>query len=211
MKQIGTALHIYLSDFDDTFPPSANRGVTSGDPIIWTEVMEPYVKNQSSFVAPGSNGTYASNWANRKNQSIGYTEATGYDPASTAVPGVSVAPGTEGFTSVVGFSAADETARIGLFAVTPNGTDKERGYVFNPYNGPNSPDGDFTKGLPLIADKNLCIGSALAPGALKPIFARYSATGKGEGTTPIIFADTHAKSYSANRLNAFGNVIFRFR
>lgn len=210
MKQVGTALHIYLSDYDDVFPASANRGAP-GDPIIWTEIMAPYVKSTDVFIAPGSNGKYASNWSTRKNQSIGYTEATGYDPASVAVEGVSVPVGTEGFKSVVSFSTADETARIGLFAITANGENKERGYVFNPYNGPASPDGDFKKGLPLIADTNICLTSPLAPGALKPIFARYGSTGKGDGTTPIVFADSHAKSYTARALNTFGTVIFRFR
>ena len=35
--------------------------------------------------------------------------------------------------------------------------------------------------------------------------------GTGNGVTPIIFADGHAKLLSANSLNTFGKVIWRFR
>jgi hypothetical protein len=53
--------------------------------------------------------------------------------------------------------------------------------------------------------------TALSPGQLKPVYALYGRTGKGDGTTPVIFADGHAKSYSAKALNTFGKVIWRFR
>ena len=141
----------------------------------------------------------------------GYSDATGVDPNSTAEPGAAP-PGTEGFRTAVSFSVAEEPASVGLFATTPGSVDgKERGYVFNPYNGPDSPDGEYKKGLPLIADVNLCFNSPLSPGALKPIFARYGADGEGKGQTPVIFADGHAKMYSADALNVHGKVIWRFR
>lgn len=225
MKQLGTAVFLYATDADDYFVPASNRNVPPGqDPTIWPPLVNTYAKNEEIFFAPGGSGQFAQSWnglpdgtRSRKRQDIGYSDATGVDPASTAVEGNAPA-GTEGFTGPVNFSAADESAKVGLFATTPAGTNKERGYVFNPYNGPNSPDGDYKKGLPLIGDVNLCTTiyrgndyTGLAPGALKPIYARYSATGKGDGTTPVIFADSHAKSYSANALSTFGNVIWRFR
>ncbi len=211
MKQLATGVVLYATDADDFFVPSANR-IPVGDPIIWAPLVNVYVKNTQIFVAPGSDGTFAADWNTRRNQNIGYTEATGYDPNSTAVPGGLVPAGNEGFSSVVNFSQAEESSRVGLFATTPNSVaGKERGYVFNPYNGPNSPDGIQTKGLPLISDVNICLTSPLAASALKPIHARYGSTGRGEGSSPIIFADGHAKSMTANAMNGFGNVIWRFR
>ena len=225
MRQLSAAVMMYAGDVDDYLPPASMRTINPSDtPTIWTQIIDPYVKNKDLFVAPGSDGTPALNWDTRRTQSVGYSDATGVDPNSTAVPG-NAGPGTEGFTSAVNFSAAEEAARVGIFAVTPNGpkgdlSSKARGYVFNPYNGKNSPDGDYYKGLPMASDKNLITDASdknypnspsLSPGALKPIFARYMADGNGNGTSPIVFADGHAKSYSANGINAFGAIIWRFR
>jgi prepilin-type N-terminal cleavage/methylation domain-containing protein len=236
MKQLGTALVMYAGDVDDNFVPASARSATAGvDPVVWTEGLYPYVKNTEIFVAPAAQDSkMATNWATRRNQSIGYSDATGVDPLSTAVPGAAL-PGTEGFTSSASFSQAEDSARTGLIVTTPNSTGgKERGYVFNPYNGATPTTGtaseNYMNGLPLISDVNLCttpgvvqLGTPCAaagakfncsgntPGALKPIFARYRADGKGNGSTPVIFADGHAKVYSANSLNTFGKVIWRFR
>lgn len=212
-KQLSAGVMLYAQDFDDHFVPASMRSVVPGQqPTIWPPLVLPYVGSRDVFVLPGTDGTFADSWTTRRNQNIGYSDATGYDPFSTAVPGVSVPPGTEGFPSVVSFAAADEPASIGLFAATPNSrSGKERGYVFNPYNGPDSPDGDFRKGLPLIADRNIVPDSPLAPGRLKPIYARFRATGRGDGTSPVIFADGHAKSHSANAMNDFGKIVWRFR
>jgi prepilin-type N-terminal cleavage/methylation domain-containing protein/prepilin-type processing-associated H-X9-DG protein len=225
MRQLAASVMMYAGDNDDYFVPASMRTANPADvPVIWTQGIEPYVKNRDLFVAEGSNGAYADAWATRRQQSVGYTDATGFDPLSLADPGAA-GPGTEGFTSAANFSNAEETARVGLFAVTPNGpkgdtTSKHRGYVFNPYNGLNDPGGDYSKGLPMISDKNLVTdpsdarypnSPSLTPGALKPIWARYQADGKGNGRTPIIFADGHVKSLSANQLNVFGTVVWRFR
>ena len=74
------------------------------------------------------------------------------------------------------------------------------------------------RGLPLIGDVNLCEEpykgidyTGLAPGQLKPIFARYHATKRGDGVSPIIFADGHCRALSANVMGSFGKVIWRFR
>ncbi|MEI7575588.1 MAG: prepilin-type N-terminal cleavage/methylation domain-containing protein [Armatimonadota bacterium] len=241
MKQLGTSLFIYAADSDDFLVPASLRDGTAANPIIWTQGLFPYVKNTEIFVAPDAQGsTFAIDWNGRRNQSIGYSDATGVDPLSTAVPGAA-APGTEGFTSAANFSAAEESARTGLIVTTPNSaitSDKERGYVFNPYNGAKptttDPAADYTNGLPLIADRNLvkeagivpqpvagCTSvptqpgyfncTTLAAGALKPVYARYSRTGRNDGSTPVVFADSHAKSFTAASLNSFGKVIWRFR
>jgi prepilin-type N-terminal cleavage/methylation domain-containing protein len=225
MRQLSAAVMMYANDVDDYLPPASMRTLdTSAVPIIWTQIIDPYVKNKDLFVAPGSDGTPSLNWDSRRTQSVGYSDATGVDPNSTAVPGNAPA-GTEGFVSAVNFAAAEEASRVGLFSVTPNGpkgdvSSKARGYVFNPYNGKNSPDGDYAKGLPMASDRNLITdptdknypnSPSLSPGALKPIFARYMADGNGNGSTPIVFADGHCKSFSANGINNFGAVIWRFR
>jgi prepilin-type N-terminal cleavage/methylation domain-containing protein len=217
MKQLSTAVMLYAGDADDFFVPASNR-TGAGDPVVWPPLVNVYAKNEQIFVAPDTDGKFAKDWTNRRNQSIGYSDATGVDPASLAVPGAA-GPGTEGFTAPANFSNMDEASRVGLFAVTPNSAGgKERGYVFNPYNGANDPAGDYYKGLPIIADVNVVVKpykgtdyTTLAPGQLKPIFARYGGDGTGNGTTPVIFGDGHAKAYSANRLNSFGEVIWRFR
>ena len=225
MKQLGLSIEIYKTDHDDYFPPASMRTVNVNDtPTIWTEIVQSYVKNKQIFVAVGSDAGYAENWGGRRVQSIGYSDATGFDPLSTAVPGAAP-PLTEGFNSSLNSSQLEENTRCGLFAVTPNGpagdtTSKHRGYVFNPYNGLNDPGGLYIKGLPMISDKNLVTDAtdkrypnspSLAPGALKPIWARYGVDGNGAGRSPIIFGDTHARVMSANSMNSFGNVVWRFR
>lgn len=225
MRQLGMAVAMYGSDTDDYLCPATMRDQAGiALPSIWTERLQPYVKNKQIFIANGSQAGYAEDWNTRRVQSIGYTDATGVDPNSTAVPG-NAPPGTEGFPGAANASAMDEVARTGLFAVTPNGpegdtTSKHRGYAFNPYNGLNSPDGVYSKGLPMVSDLNLVIDGtdprypnspSLSPGRLKPIYARYGANKKGDGRTPVIFGDTHVKVYSANALNSFGAVVWRFR
>lgn len=225
MRQLSLSVMMYAADYDDYFIPASMREVTgTQDPIIWPQGIQPYLKNEEMLVAVDSDGEAAKNWGTRRTQSVGYNDATGVDPNTTAVPGAAP-PGTEGFTSATNFSAAEESSRIGLFTVTPNGpkgdtTSKHRGYVFNPYNGLDSPDGDYYKGLPKISDRNLVTdpndanypnSPSLSPGALKPVYARYGADGNNAGMTPVIFADGHSKMYSARQLNDFGTVIWRFR
>ncbi len=213
MKQLGTAVYMYSADYDDYMVPSSIRLLGGSNPEIWPPKVEPYIKNREIFVALDSNGAFASDWTVRQNQSIGYTDAAGVDLTATQCQPDAALPGCEGFASAVSFSAADEPASVGLFATTPNGIGgKWRGYVFNPYNGPADPGGIYKNGLPLIADFDyVAANPALAPGAMKPIFARYGADGKGNGMTPVIFADSHAKMYSAKQLNGFGKIIWRFR
>lgn len=225
MRQLSMSAMMYAEAYDDFFVPASARTPNPSDtPVIWSQMLQPFIKNRDLFVAPGSNGVPADNWDTRRQQSVGYSDATGVDPNSVAQPG-NAPPGTEGFTSGVSFSQAEEAARIGLFAITPNApkgdnTTKHRGYVFNPYNGMNSPDGDYSKGLPMISDRDLVVETgdanyptspSLAAGFLKPIYARYFSNRSNDGSTPVVFADGHAKAYSARELNSFGKVIWRFR
>ncbi|MER3496439.1 MAG: hypothetical protein C4320_06415 [Armatimonadota bacterium] len=218
MRQLAAGVMMYAGDADDFFVPASNRSDPMRDPTIWPPLLNPYIKNEELFVAYGSDGKFASTWNERRNQSIGYSDATGVDPTSVAVAGAA-APGTEGYRTAAAFSQAEQTSRTALFAVTPNSVGgKERGYVFNPYNGANSPDGAYEKGLPIIADVNVITTpykgvdyTDRSPGLLKPIFARYGGDGRGNGQSPLIFADGHAKMYTANKMNSFGEIIWRFR
>ncbi|MBS1722115.1 MAG: prepilin-type N-terminal cleavage/methylation domain-containing protein [Armatimonadetes bacterium] len=225
MKQLCLSLEIYNTDSDDNLNPASMRTMNPNDtPTIWTERLQPYVKNENVFIATGSDAGYATDWGTRRVQSVGYSDATGFDPLNGATDGNAV-PGTEGFLTVVNATAIPEPTKVGLFAVTPNGpkgdtTSKHRGYVFNPYNGKNDPGGVYSKGLPKISDKNLVVDATdknypnspnLSPGELKPIWARYGPDGNGGGRCPVIFGDTHARVMSANGMNSFGNVIWRFR
>lgn len=226
MRQLATAVMIYAGDADDYFAPASNRPLGGGDPIIWTEITLPYVKNKDIYIAVDSRGEFAENWNGRRQGTVGYSDATGVDsdPAFAGTPGAAT-PGTEGFISAASFSVADDAAKTVLFATTPgapkgNNSTKHRGYVFNPYNGLNDPGGDYYKGLPMIADRDLVTETGdvnyptsptLAAGRLKPIFARYRAAKNNKGVTPLIFADGHCKVVSANQMNVFGTYIWRFR
>ena len=56
MKQIGTAMQIYLADYDDILPPAyylLNNTDESGGVAHWSGIMEPYVKSVPIFVSPG--------------------------------------------------------------------------------------------------------------------------------------------------------------
>ena len=65
--------------------------------------------------------------------------------------------------------------------------------------------------LVVEGDQRFPNSPTLSPGALKPVYAPYMADRRGNGTTPVVFADGHVRAYSANALNTFGTVIWRFR
>ena len=55
LKQIGTSFHMYVQDYDQTFP-LPHFGRTSESPLtvayLWVDVLSPYVKNTGVFVCP---------------------------------------------------------------------------------------------------------------------------------------------------------------
>ena len=225
MRQLALSVMMYAGDQDDQFVPASMRSANPNDvPIIWTQGLAAYIKNKDILIPDGSEAGYSSNWDERRHQGVGYSDATGYDPLSTAVPG-NAAPGTGGFTRALRLGGMEGAAHSGPFTLTAHArkgdvTTKHRGYVFNPYNGMNDPDGVYAKGLPLISDRDLVVerGDAnypnspdLSPGRLKPVWARLGADKKNGGQTPVIFGDGHAKVMSAKQMNQFGAVIWRFR
>ena len=72
---------------------------------------------------------------------------------------------------------------------------------------------NLEQAVPLASDRDLVQElNTLTPGQLKPIFARYNRTGRDDGTTPVVFADGHAKMIQAKRIaNGSSGIIWRFR
>jgi len=51
-RNLGTAMQLYISDYDDHFVPAA-YGNEAGF-FIWHDLLDPYVKNKQVWVCPGS-------------------------------------------------------------------------------------------------------------------------------------------------------------
>lgn len=217
MRQLSLSVMMYATDNDDCYVPASNYPNSTADPLIWTQGIQPYVKNTDIFVAPGSNGKYAADWSTRSFQTVGYNGATSIDmtPAGCTA-GSSIGVGCEGFTSPATFGGTDEASRTALIATTPGGpsASKYRGYTFSPYNDTAATNADPRLCPPLVADIDLVasLGGSLSPAQLKPVFCMYQRTGNGDGSTPVVFADGHVKSQSANSIKTMSsNIIWRFR
>lgn len=105
-------------------------------------------------------------------------------------------------------------------AVTPDGLPgtKYRGFVFGADNGTIYRDDyvsftDLSQAVPLASDRDLVAElNTLDASELKPIWTRFGKTGDDQGTSPIVFADGHAKTYSGISIkNGGSNIIWRFR
>jgi len=216
-KQLGTALTLYENDHDGKYLPSTNYGYPDTAPDkMWQDALLGLVKDRKIFVAPGSDGKFADEWADRGEMSIGYNSATAVDKQQGCSDDQQDTSGCIAFKTVAEFSKNENPSAIGLFAVTPNGptTSNYRGYEFSPYNG--APNTEHPKmSPPLVSDRDLVKemgGGALGPDNLKPIYCRYMSTGQDEGYTPVVFADGHAKDYSAKQIqDGSSNIIWRFR
>jgi prepilin-type N-terminal cleavage/methylation domain-containing protein len=55
MKQIGTGLAMYETDYDEQYPPSQNG--TGAAIVSWPTLMFPYIKNEQVFVCPSASST----------------------------------------------------------------------------------------------------------------------------------------------------------
>jgi len=214
-KQLGTALTMYVDQNDGKYLPSTNYGYQDTDPDkMWQNGLLGLVKDHKIFTAPGSDGKFAENWDDRGEMSIGYNSATALDKQQGCPDDQTDTSGCIAFKSVAEFGKSENTSAVGLFAVTPNGptTNNYRGYEFSPYNG--APDTEHPKlSPPLVSDRDLVKESpTLGPDALKPIYCRYMSNGQDEGYTPVVFADGHAKDYSAKQIqDSSSGIIWRFR
>jgi|YNPNPStandDraft_1061719.scaffolds.fasta_scaffold32300_2 prepilin-type N-terminal cleavage/methylation domain-containing protein/prepilin-type processing-associated H-X9-DG protein len=54
LKQLGTALHMYAQDYDETFPGICVWSDVAGATKYWAEVVQPYVKNTRIFRCPSA-------------------------------------------------------------------------------------------------------------------------------------------------------------
>lgn len=226
MRQLGYAVQLYLADHDETFMASTNYDAPTNEPTrIWTAALFPYVQNKNIFVAPGAaDSRYAQSWANRHEQSIGMNDVVAFAqnglPADRICYRGELRLGCSAFNSMAVVSEMEAPADTGMFAVTPHGPPgtKYRGFVFGADNGTEYRS-DFTEftdlkqAVPLASDRDLVIEMGhLDPNLLKPIYARYGQTGSDQGMTPVIFADCHAKMYTASSIKSGSSgIIWRFR
>jgi prepilin-type N-terminal cleavage/methylation domain-containing protein len=206
-KQLGTAAYMYTQDYDEQIVPATNY--STDPPLIWASVLQPYIKNEGIFICPSAaNAKYPADWSLRSYGPIGYNGNTAYDPTGVEAP-----------TSIMGLPQLDEPPRSVLMADTPSGAkdDKYRGYVFDPDNGIQNAQ-DFRLSTPLAADHDLVadplVGGVLSPAKLKPIFCRHHRDGQNHGTASLMFADGHAKAYSAASIlgqSGGANLFWKFR
>ena len=213
MRQLAAAVTLYTEDASAMFPMATNYGADENSTDrLWTGPVYGYVNDKPIFTCPTTFGEYSDRWQTRGNMNIGYSAATGYDPDG-CIEGQLNPQGCEGFTTVTGPGRISEPSKTALFADTPAGDTaaKYRGYVFSPYNGPtNNQNPEY--GIPLTSDRDLVRElNHLAPSQLKPVYSRHSRTGKDDGFASIIFADLHAKSYSARSILAMDKIVWRFR
>jgi len=60
LKQVGTALMMYVQDFDERYPPASLYNpnyASTGTFVAWLPALYPYVKNQKVFECPSTNGS----------------------------------------------------------------------------------------------------------------------------------------------------------
>jgi prepilin-type N-terminal cleavage/methylation domain-containing protein/prepilin-type processing-associated H-X9-DG protein len=205
-KQLGLRTMMYVQDYDETYPMTANYGEPIAMRTLWSDMVAPYLKNRDIFKCPSAvSPGFPNRWAER-----GYS-AIGMNAQLAFVPPTNVAEATEGFGETLSLAAVDEPARFALITETPNAPvggamGRYRGYTFDPCvasrrAAPNPVDLHLT--APLVGDSDLVAANpAMSAGALKPVFARHNRTGTGQGLANIVFGDGHTKAYSANAIRA---------
>lgn len=215
-KQLGAALLMYVEEVDGKLPMSTNYAQAESSPErIWTNVLLPFAKSETLFIAPGSGGLYAKTWADRGAATIGLNSSTAYDPAKGCEDDVADQQGCIGFKKVASFDKQTDPSKSALFAVTPGGevAKKYLGYEFSPYNG-NINYENPRLSPPFASDRDLVkeLGDTLPAELIKPIYTRYLSSGSDDGVTPVIFGDGHAKDYSAKQISDPGStIVWRLR
>ena len=82
MKQLGTAFAMYLQDYDEIVLPRyqacPSTGPTDKTQHLWTDTMQPYIKNKQIFICPSATNTfYADQWT-QWDATIAPTNTRGY-------------------------------------------------------------------------------------------------------------------------------------
>ena len=71
-RQLATAVMMYVQDYDEQYPMTANYNDGSATPTIWPQMVQPYIKNEGIFKCPSAiNPGYPANWDKRREASIG--------------------------------------------------------------------------------------------------------------------------------------------
>lgn len=216
MRQLSNAVMMYVQDYDELYPMTANYNDGTMTQTIWSEMIQPYVKNQGIFSCPSAiQPGYPANWGARGYASIGMNAQLAYRDATTA------ANATEAFTSSLGLASVDEPARFALITDTPNAPTsgaigRWRGHNFDPCVPTAKVNAtDVRLSTPLVADVDLVAANpSMGAGVLKPVYARHNRTGQGQGFATVMHGDGHVKAYSANGILAQdkgANLIWRVR
>ncbi len=214
-SQLAKAIVMYVEQNDGNYCPSTNYGAPVSDPNrMWQNSLMPFVKNEKIFVAPGTKGAFALAWGDRGLMSWGLNSATAVDLAKGCADDLQDTSGCLAFKSSASFDKSDKPSNIAVIAVTPPGltAQRYRGYEFSPYNGVPNPK-DESLSPPLTSDRDLVAELKNVPAdLLKPIWCRYNSDQHDHGSTPVVFADGHAKEYNVKQILA-GNstIIWRFR
>ncbi len=107
MKQTGTGVHIYLSDYDDVFPQftmgSQNSQAEYDQSYLWSSArcVGPYIKNNQIFVSPAESGTKPLTYGTYPADRIKDTTYLSY-MANTVSPSWSVGAQFPGYTAPQG-------------------------------------------------------------------------------------------------------------
>ena len=72
VRQLSTAVMMYVQDYDEQYPMTANYNTGALTPTIWSEMIQPYVKNDGIFKCPSAVlPGYPTDWNARGYASIG--------------------------------------------------------------------------------------------------------------------------------------------
>ena len=104
-KQIGIGMAIYISDYDDMFPPSNHRLEPGIIEMHWSWMILPYMKNEQIFVSPGDK---IQGWA------------PGCWQTSTNNRGFGVPSGQTDGCASQGYGAGEYTLQVGRISYTAN-------------------------------------------------------------------------------------------
>src|SRR5688572_21607664 len=109
-RQLSTALYIYAQDYDENIVPASLRPADNSLPMIWSQIVQPYVKNEGIYLCPSATPRlYPADWSTRNFGTLGYNESTAVDLRINP-------PIPEGLPSSMTLPEMEEPARAVLMA-----------------------------------------------------------------------------------------------